>query len=126
MLIHNTLPEEERQFWKVKAHEVRALATSLLFKHNHSVKDVMAQSLFKRCNWRSNSTFVSFYLRETNHHFLDMSSFDKVVAAQTVIPSTSQTDGDQRNLQPSVSRKKEKKRGGTRHRKNNATRVPDI
>ena len=39
---------------QVKAHEVRAIATTLAFSKNRSLKDVMAAA-----SWRSHSTFVS-------------------------------------------------------------------
>ena len=103
---YNSVQKDDLLLWKISAHEVRALATSLLFKHNHSLKDVMAAA-----SWKSNSTFVSFYLRDTNHKFLDLSAIDRVVAAQTVIPSTSGNENQQRNPQAAISKKKGKKRG---------------
>ena len=104
---YNNVPKEDLRLWKVSAHEVRALATSLLFKHNRSVKEVMSAA-----SWRSNSTFVSFYLRDINHQFLDVSSFDRVVAAQAVIPSTSKLDNQNKDPQLMSSRRKKKRGGG--------------
>ena len=110
---YNTIPKEDLQLWKISAHEVRAVATSLLFKHNHSLKEVMAAA-----SWRSNSTFVSFYLRNINHQFLDIASVSSVVAAQSVIPSTSRTDHGQIDPQSNDVRKKKKKKGGSNSRGN--------
>ncbi|XP_068221279.1 uncharacterized protein [Palaemon carinicauda] len=52
---------EEKNFGllKVKAHEVRAVATSLAYRKNMSVKQIMDATF-----WRSNSVFASHYLRE--------------------------------------------------------------
>jgi len=55
--------ERDLEQVKVKAHEVRAIATSLLFKKNSSLKDVM-----RAASWRSHNTFASFYLRDLTHN----------------------------------------------------------
>ena len=65
---------------KVKAHEVRAIATSLLFKKNSSLKDVMDAA-----SWRSHTTFASFYLRDVTHKSLDLHTLGPVVAAQHLV-----------------------------------------
>ena len=72
--------EEDRALVKVKAHEVRALATSLLFRKNCSIEDVMSAA-----SWRSHSTFASFYLRDAAHQYLDLHSLGPVVAAHQVV-----------------------------------------
>ena len=80
---YSSVPKDDLQLWKISAHEVRALATSLLFKHNHSIKQVMAAA-----SWKSNSTFVSFYLRDLNHQYLNVSALGPIVAAQAVVNPT--------------------------------------
>ena len=45
--------------FRVKAHDVRALAASLAF-HNH----VPLNDIMDACSWVSHNTFTSFYLRE--------------------------------------------------------------
>ena len=65
---------------KVKAHEVRALATSLAFSKNMSLSEVMHAA-----SWRSNTTFVSHYLRDCTHTYLDTNKLGPVVAAQKII-----------------------------------------
>ena len=65
---------------QVKAHEVRAIATSLLFKRNSSLKDVIDAA-----SWRSHMTFASFYLRDVTHKSLDLHSLGPVVAAQHLV-----------------------------------------
>ena len=59
---------------------MRAIATSLLFKHNSSLKDVMSAA-----SWRSRSTFVAFYLRDLGHRFMDISTLGPVIAAQMLV-----------------------------------------
>ena len=98
---YNSVPKEDLQLWKISAHEVRALATSLLFKQNHSISQVMTAA-----SWRSNSTFVSFYLRDLNHQYLDISSLGPVVAAQAIIPSTSTSTSDKDQSRKSKQKKK--------------------
>ena len=65
---------------QVKAHEVRAVATSLLFKKNSSIKEVMDAA-----SWRCQSTFSSFYLRDVTHQSLDLHTLRPVVAAQHLV-----------------------------------------
>lgn len=55
-LAYEAASEDDRVLCKIKAHEVRALATSLLFKKNSSVEEVMSAA-----SWRCNSTFASFF-----------------------------------------------------------------
>ena len=77
---HQTVHEEELARWKVRAHEHRAVATSLRFKKNLMLREVMEAAV-----WRCNTTFVSFYLRDISHEFLDVSSLGPVVAAQAIV-----------------------------------------
>ena len=95
-------PQSDLKLWKVSAHEVRAIATSLLFKQNASVKEVM-----NAASWRSRSTFVAFYLRDLGHQYLDVSSLGPFVAAQAVIQPT-RPDENTRTTDPSSK----KRRGG--------------
>jgi len=53
--------------FKASAHEVRAIATSMLVWKNVSILDIM-----KAAFWRSHSIFTDFYLR-------DMSSVSRVI-----------------------------------------------
>ena len=71
--------DQQRQLCLVRAHEVRALATSVLFAKNSSLGDVMAAAC-----WRCQSTFASFYLRDIQHQSLDLHSLGPIVAAQAV------------------------------------------
>jgi hypothetical protein len=44
---------------KIKAHDVRGVAASLAFFNGTSLSDIM-----QACTWKSNTTFVSFYLKD--------------------------------------------------------------
>ena len=72
--------ERDLEQVKVTAHEVRAIATSLLFKKNSSLRDVM-----KAASWRSHTTFASVYLRDVTHKSLDLHTLGPVVAAQQLV-----------------------------------------
>ena len=50
---------EKTDAFKVKAHDVRALAASLAFTNHVSLKEVL-----EACSWASHNTFTSFYLRD--------------------------------------------------------------
>ena len=69
--------EDCRARW-VKAHEVWRIATSLLFRRNYAVHQVL-----KAGTWWSQSTFTSFYLF-THRHF-DTFFIGPVVVAQQVV-----------------------------------------
>ena len=83
---YKEVPQSDLQLWKISAHEVRAVATSLLFRQNASIRDVM-----NAASWRSRSTFVSCYLRDLSHQYLDVYSLGPFVAAQAVIQETRTT-----------------------------------
>ena len=77
---YESVSDPDLQLWKASAHEVRAIATSLRFKQNTSIAEVMLAA-----SWRSRSTFASFYLRDIDQAFLDPKSIGPVVAAQAVV-----------------------------------------
>ena len=65
---------------RVRAHEVRAVATSTLFRKVRSIPAVLRAG-----TWKSMSTFASFYLRDVTHRYLDTFSLGPVVSALRVI-----------------------------------------
>ncbi|MPC45667.1 hypothetical protein E2C01_039373 [Portunus trituberculatus] len=71
--------EDMRLVW-VKAHEVRAVATSAFFKKIQSIPAVLWAG-----TWKSMSTFASFYLRDITHRYLDTFSLGPVVSALRII-----------------------------------------
>ena len=62
-----------------RAHEVRAIATSLAFTRNVAIKDVI-----DAVGWRSQSTFGAFYLRDCNTWRQDVDALGAITAAQHV------------------------------------------
>ena len=62
---HVAVPEDVMRLTKVKAHEVRALSSSLLFRKNRSIRDIQEAAI-----WCCNTTFVSFYLHDVSHNYL--------------------------------------------------------
>ena len=72
--------DEECRLVKVNAHEVRALATSLLFR---KVQDLGV--ILRAGSWRCMSTFASFYLRDVTHKYLDTFSLGPLVSALKVV-----------------------------------------
>ena len=79
-MAHASASEEDCCALRVRAHEVRKVATSLLFKRNCAVHQVL-----KVGTWSSRSTFSAFYLRDVTHRHLDTFSIGSVVAAQQVM-----------------------------------------
>ena len=60
----------------VRAHSIRGVSTSAAFHRNWSVASVLESA-----TWRSNSVFVSFYLRGLQHDFEGLRSLGLFVAA---------------------------------------------
>ena len=65
---------------KVKPHEVRAVGTSVAFKHNLSLESVM-----EAAQWRCNSVFASHYLKEVSFEYNQCRTLGPFVAAGSVI-----------------------------------------
>ena len=74
------------------------------FQQNHSMSH-------DSCILEIKVDLVSFYLRDLNQQYLDISSLGPVVAAQLIIPSTS-TPTSNEDLQSARSKKSNQKKGG--------------
>lgn len=68
---------------KVCAHELRALSTSFAW-----LNYVPLDSILRAGYWRSENSFIKFYLRDTTGQHEKLFSLGPVVAAQTVITSS--------------------------------------
>ena len=79
---YENVPEEDRRLLKIKPHEVRAMASSLVFKKTCALSQVMDAG-----SWRCHTTFASHYLRDYTHKFMDISSLGPVVAGQQLVPA---------------------------------------
>ena len=75
-LAYQDVPEEECTLAKVTAHEVRALASSVAFKHNLSLPNIN-----QACYWRGHSTFSNYYLRDVALYKNDEMIMPNMVAA---------------------------------------------
>ena len=78
---HQDFPDGLASLLKVRAHEVRAVATSLLWNTNRSLSDVMAAPC-----WRTPSVFSSHYLRLVQRSQGDCFALGPVIAAGGVVP----------------------------------------
>ena len=64
----------------VKAHDVRGVATSMAFKLNTSITEIM-----KAATWKSPSTFSNFYLKEVAYSSKGWSALGPFIAAGAVV-----------------------------------------
>ncbi|XP_068238218.1 uncharacterized protein [Palaemon carinicauda] len=83
---HSHLSEKDRCLLKVKTHEVRAIATSVAFKQNRSLRSIMDATF-----WRSKSVFASFYLKDVQTLYEDCYTLGSFVAASAVVGEGSTT-----------------------------------
>ena len=65
---------------RIRAHEVRGIAPTLLFRRNFAVDQVL-----KAGTWKNQNTFTSFYLRDVAHKSLETYHIGPIVAAQGVV-----------------------------------------
>ena len=77
---YDRVSEEESRLVKVNSHEVRAVATSVLFR---KVKNLAL--ILKAGTWKCTTTFASFYLRDVAHRYLDTFSLGPIVSALRVV-----------------------------------------
>ena len=70
---------EEDNALRIRTHEVRGIAPTLLFRRNFAVDQVLRAGV-----WKNQSTFTAFYLRDIAHKSLD-TFLGPIVAAQGVV-----------------------------------------
>ena len=72
---HMTFQPE--QYWRqdIRAHSIRAVATSLNFMRNHSL-----QTVIEAATWRGNSIFASHYLKDVKRTYEACSSLGPLIA----------------------------------------------
>jgi hypothetical protein len=74
----------------VKAHEVRAIASSWALFNSASISEVLSAGF-----WRCQDYFTSFYLRSMSAHAHSLVSLGPIVAAQHVsVPLVSERSGE--------------------------------
>ena len=81
-MAHASASEEDCHLLRVRAHEVRKVAASLLFKRNCVVHQVL-----KAGTWSSQGSQLTsaFYPRDVTHRHLDTFSIGPAVAAQQIM-----------------------------------------
>ena len=77
---HTSASDEDSKFVSRTTHELRAIATSVLFSKSQSLNSVMQAAC-----WKSHSTFSNFYLRDLSHMTDDLISLGPIVSAQEVV-----------------------------------------
>ncbi|MCS5643737.1 MAG: hypothetical protein NZ807_10805 [Dehalococcoidia bacterium] len=77
---HASITEEDARLVRCRVHELRALATSLLFSATHSLQAVMEAAC-----WRNHNTFSHFYLRDITLTNGELSSIGPIVAGQRIV-----------------------------------------
>ena len=70
-------PEELKKKFKIRAHDVRALASSWAFLRNISLDEVM-----EACSWKAPSTFIRHYLRDLTEISGNLHKLGPIIAAQ--------------------------------------------
>ena len=77
---HESLCPELLPILKVKSHELRAVSTSVAFKHNLSLDAVM-----EAAQWRCHNVFAAHYLKEVSFEYADCRTLGPLLVAGTVI-----------------------------------------
>ena len=76
---HHSVSQEFLPLCRVRAHDVRAVSTSVAFLRNTPV-----QAVIDTATWKTNSVFASHYLRDLSFKFGDVYSLGPVVSADSV------------------------------------------
>ena len=79
-VIRRAYKDKQESMPEAKAHELRGMSSSLLFKKNLSVSQVLRAG-----TWKSQTTFTSFYLQDVTFKSLDLFSLGPIVAAQEIL-----------------------------------------
>ena len=77
---YSSAPEDVISLSSARTHEVRALASSMAFRGNMDLEEVL-----KACTWKSANTFTTHYLRDVSTFAEELHSLGPVVAAQSVV-----------------------------------------
>ena len=68
---------------RIRAHEIRAISTSLALQRNCSIKDIVTA-----VGWRSDSTFARFYLRNLHSQREGLELVGELAASQKALPAS--------------------------------------
>ena len=81
---HTSVPDSSLSLMRVKAHDVRGVATSMLMWKNCTVP-----SILRAASWRTRSVFANHYLSEITRESEDVFSLGPIVAAGQVVDTSS-------------------------------------
>ena len=76
---YDNLPDDSAHLFKVRAHDVRAFATSW-----NALQRVSLHDILRAAQWRSHTTFTSFYPTDLTVVEEDLVKIDPLVSAQQV------------------------------------------
>ena len=79
ILCHELSDQEALTLHQVKAHDVRAFATSKAFQGGISLDQILVA-----CHWKSHNTFTQFYLKDVAWADSELFHLGPVVAAQQI------------------------------------------
>ena len=80
VLAYKNVDEEAARLLQVRAHEVRAMSSSISYFNNVSISEVMESA-----RWRSRGTFIGHYLRDAHKELDGLYRLAPVVIAQRII-----------------------------------------
>ncbi|XP_066987475.1 uncharacterized protein [Macrobrachium rosenbergii] len=83
---HSDGQDSDMSLWKVKAHKVRAVATSVAFQRNMSLNDILGATF-----WRSSSVFASHYLTDVKTTYENCCALGPYVSADAILGAESDT-----------------------------------
>ena len=78
--VYRSATDEDCKAVKVKAHEAWKVGTSVLFRENFAIQQVL-----KPGTWSSETTASAFYLQDVTQRCMDTFSLSPTVAAQEVM-----------------------------------------
>lgn len=78
---HKNFPDHAAPLLRVRAHDIRGVATSLLWSRNRSVSDILEVAC-----WRTQSVFANHYLSSIQRSHDDVFAIGPIVAAGGIIP----------------------------------------
>ena len=79
ILCYELADKDAHSLYRVKAHDVRALAASTAFQSGVSL-----EQLLSACHWKSHNTFTQFYLKDVAWADAELYHLGPVVAAQQI------------------------------------------
>ena len=77
---HESFPGDLGPLFKVRAHDIRGIATSMLLWKNSSIASILEAAC-----WKTHSVFADYYLRDIQRQEGDVSALGPVIAAGDLV-----------------------------------------